>query len=204
MNLDELYVVAYNEGYRAGQKDAEANASKVLLITGPNATQKIMDIVCVYFATSKESLVSRSRRKNIVAARQMAMYLMRKHARLRLVEIGRVFGGRDHTSVIHSINTIKTEKEIYDNVAKDCAYLSDVIYDHITNNTLVSVKPKEEKKINACNTKAPVFKTIACVMPAELIEEKFTRPIAEYSNTGHLNLVKKYSEVGYESKRKNV
>src|SRR5690606_29768686 len=41
--------------------------------------------------------------------RQVAMYLMRQLLGLSLVEIGRLFGGRDHSTVIHSIEKVKQE-----------------------------------------------------------------------------------------------
>jgi len=47
---------------------------------------------------------SKRRLKEYVAARMMAMYLIKKHTSMTLVNIGKIFGGRDHTTAIHGIN----------------------------------------------------------------------------------------------------
>lgn len=47
------------------------------------------------------------RRRDIVRPRQVAMYLSRRFTPRSLPEIGRYFGGRDHTTVIHAIKTIQ-------------------------------------------------------------------------------------------------
>ncbi len=49
------------------------------------------------------------RNKNIVLPRQVAMYLSRELTELSLPEIGDFFGGKDHTTVLHSYNKIKGE-----------------------------------------------------------------------------------------------
>ncbi len=51
---------------------------------------------------------TKGRNKNIVLPRQVAMYLSRELTELSLPEIGNFFGGKDHTTVLHSFNKIKT------------------------------------------------------------------------------------------------
>jgi chromosomal replication initiator protein len=68
--------------------------------------EKIQKCVCKYFGITITELKSNRRSKNITLPRQMAMYLARKMTNLSLPEIGKQFGGKDHTTVLHSYNKI--------------------------------------------------------------------------------------------------
>lgn len=59
------------------------------------------------FGVSMQELKAKRRNKNIVQPRQVAMYLSRELTDLSLPEIGTFFGGKDHTTVLHSYNKIK-------------------------------------------------------------------------------------------------
>ncbi|MFH0739054.1 MAG: chromosomal replication initiator protein DnaA [Candidatus Omnitrophota bacterium] len=59
------------------------------------------------FGVSLQDLKTRRRHKTIVLPRQVAMYLSREFTDLSLPEIGEFFGGKDHTTVLHSYNKIK-------------------------------------------------------------------------------------------------
>jgi len=63
--------------------------------------------VCSFFNIDENSLREKNRKKEIVAARQIAMYLSKKLTKSSLKTIGLHFGGRDHSTVIHAFNTIK-------------------------------------------------------------------------------------------------
>lgn len=67
---------------------------------------KVEAAVCEYFEISTEELHSRSRKRKIAQARQIAMYLSRSLTQASLASIGQQFGGRDHATVLHSCNTI--------------------------------------------------------------------------------------------------
>jgi chromosomal replication initiator protein len=53
-----------------------------------------------------EGLQSKTRTKNLTVPRQVAMYLVREILGSQLVEIGQAFGGRDHSTVIHSLERV--------------------------------------------------------------------------------------------------
>ncbi len=76
-------------------------------VTGAAIQEKICEI---YNVTSKE-LSSKSRKKEIVFPRQLAMYLCREMTDMSLPKIGDMFGGRDHTTVIHAVEKIQTEMD---------------------------------------------------------------------------------------------
>jgi len=67
----------------------------------------IQRCVAEEFGISIQDLKARRRHKNIVLPRQVAMYLSRELTELSLPEIGEFFGGKDHTTVLHSYNKIK-------------------------------------------------------------------------------------------------
>ena len=66
----------------------------------------IQQIVSDFFNISIDHIIGKTRKRNIVIARQLGMYFAKKMTELSLKEIGRHFGNRDHTTVMHSIKTI--------------------------------------------------------------------------------------------------
>lgn len=71
---------------------------------------EIKKLVCTQFNVRLNDLTSSTRRKPIVTARQIAMYLIKKHLDKSLVEIGRAFGGKDHTTVINAISRVESKQ----------------------------------------------------------------------------------------------
>lgn len=67
---------------------------------------KIQNIVCDHFSLPLETLLSKSRKREIVQARQIAMYLAKFHTRESLQNIGRKIGERDHATVLHACKTV--------------------------------------------------------------------------------------------------
>lgn len=72
-------------------------------------TSAIIAQTATYFAISVEDLTGQSRTHALVNARQIAMYLCRELTNLSLPKIGQQFGGRDHTTVMHSERKIRTQ-----------------------------------------------------------------------------------------------
>jgi chromosomal replication initiator protein len=67
-------------------------------------TYVIQDAVAKEWGVTAEGLRSKTRTKNLTVPRQVAMFLMREMLGMQLVEIGASFGGRDHSTVIHSLD----------------------------------------------------------------------------------------------------
>ena len=66
----------------------------------------IMSEVSAWFKVSKGDLIGRSRKKEIVRARHVAMYLLHEELRMKDTEIGRLMGGRDHSTVISAVGKL--------------------------------------------------------------------------------------------------
>ena len=66
--------------------------------------QTIIKVVADYYGLTPRDLTGQKRSKNIVIPRQIAMYIIRELTEYSTTEIGGEFGGRDHTTVMHSIN----------------------------------------------------------------------------------------------------
>jgi chromosomal replication initiator protein len=76
------------------------NSQRELSIT------EIQKAVCAYFGLTPEGLVSKVRKREIVQARQIAMYLSRILTKSSLSSIGAQIGGKDHATVLHSYKTV--------------------------------------------------------------------------------------------------
>ena len=84
--------------------------------------ESIQKVVASYFGLAPKDLRSKRRLKHVVEARQIAMYLAKKLTPFSLIDIGDKFGGKDHSTVIHSI------KKVEDRLTKD-AYIQHVVDD---------------------------------------------------------------------------
>ena len=70
-----------------------------------------MEAVSDFYDISPQDLANRSRRKDIVVPRQVAMYLMREELRASFPGIGEQMGGRDHSTAMHAHEKISRELE---------------------------------------------------------------------------------------------
>jgi chromosomal replication initiator protein len=112
-------VVAWSE--LTGQPIDQALAERALQDLIPQnqseiPPQIILEETATYFSLSTGDLVSKSRSRPLTNARHIAMYLTRECTGLSLVKIGEIFGGRDHTTVLHGINKVTEEMRARDTV----------------------------------------------------------------------------------------
>jgi chromosomal replication initiator protein len=86
----------------------------------PRTDEELLNEIAVILGFSVEALRGKSRQRPLVTARQTAMYVFRELTDLSYPAIARLFGGRDHTTVIHAVDKIqrlmKERKQIYDQV----------------------------------------------------------------------------------------
>ncbi|HRY32208.1 MAG TPA: chromosomal replication initiator protein DnaA [Bacteroidales bacterium] len=75
----------------------------------------IQKVICDYFGLPLESINSKTRKREIVQVRQLAMYFAKKHTKSSLATIGHHCGNKDHATVLHAcrtvVNLIETDKQ---------------------------------------------------------------------------------------------
>jgi len=71
----------------------------------------IQEIVSEYFQLSIEELQSKTRKRHVVQARQLAMFFAKKYTKLSLANIGKSIGKRDHATVLHACKTVDNLNE---------------------------------------------------------------------------------------------
>ena len=86
----------------------------------PLTIDEIMEKVCNHYGVSQQSAFGKSRKRNYVQVRQVSMYLAQKHTKMPASRIGQLIGGRDHSTVIHSCNTIEQRLKV------DKAFLDEI------------------------------------------------------------------------------
>ncbi|MGB4398433.1 MAG: chromosomal replication initiator protein DnaA [Daejeonella sp.] len=83
----------------------------------------IQKLVCEYFEVPIEMVKSKTRKREIVQARQISMYLAKLHTKTSLKSIGAFFGGRDHSTVIYACQTVD---DLIDTDKKFKGYVADI------------------------------------------------------------------------------
>ena len=87
----------------------------------PLTVDDIVSSVCNHFDVSASSVNSKSRKRDLVVARQVSMYLSQKYTRMPASRIGKLIGNRDHSTVIHSCSAVekrlKVDKEFAEEIS---------------------------------------------------------------------------------------
>ena len=80
--------------------------------------KEILDVVSKSFNMKVSDLKGKKRNKNIVLARQISMFILKKETNLSYPEIGQFLGGKDHSTVIHSVKKITSKIETDEDIKK--------------------------------------------------------------------------------------
>lgn len=91
-------------------------------------SKSIMQVISVYYTLSMEDLCGKSRKKEIVRPRQIAMYLLRKENNVSFPTIGEYFGGRDHTTAMHACEKIEKLLEHDDEMLREINFIRERLY----------------------------------------------------------------------------
>lgn len=67
---------------------------------------EVVDIVCKHFGYTREQLESKSRKRELVTARHLAIYFLRHKTKMSHEDIGDLMGGRDHTTSISAVQSV--------------------------------------------------------------------------------------------------
>lgn len=84
---------------------------------------EIIKTVATHFSVKQIAIKGKSRVKNLVTARHIAMYLLKQELSLPLIEIGRWFANRDHTSVLHAVKKIEKEVLLDQQLQREIAFI---------------------------------------------------------------------------------
>jgi chromosomal replication initiator protein len=101
------------------------------LISPPSkvsSVKKIIKTVADFYEISEKELLSNSRRKEYVKARQIAMYLLREELKCSFPFIGRKFGGKDHTTAIHAYNKVLNDLKKDENLVEEIKEIKEKIF----------------------------------------------------------------------------
>jgi chromosomal replication initiator protein len=111
------------------KKEIDLNLAKSMLKNFIKNSSKeismeyIQKLVCEYFEVPVEMVKSKTRKREIVQARQISMYLAKLHTKTSLKSIGAFFGGRDHSTVIYACQTVD---DLIDTDKKFKGYVADI------------------------------------------------------------------------------
>jgi chromosomal replication initiator protein len=106
-------------------------AKRVLATHDDTATitiEEIQRLAADHFKVRVVDLKSKTRTKPLVTARQAAMYLVKKHLEKSLVDIGRAFGGKDHTTVLNALRKIEDQLKKNSEIKRDIEELEGRIH----------------------------------------------------------------------------
>ena len=78
----------------------------------PLTVDDILEKVCGHYGVTPQNVFSRSRKRDYVIVRQVSMYLAQKYTKMPASRIGQLIGGRDHSTVLHSCNTIEQRLKV--------------------------------------------------------------------------------------------
>lgn len=88
----------------------------------------IINTTCNYFGITSDDIKGKKRNKNFIIPRQIAIYLITDLLNLPLVSIGELFGGRDHTTVIHARDKIAEQIKVDTKLKLQVSDIKDMIY----------------------------------------------------------------------------
>lgn len=87
--------------------------------------KKIIKVVADYYGLTHQQITSKTRTKNISSARQISIYLCRKHLDIPYNKIGDEFGGRDHSTIISACTKVENQIKKDENFAKAIKEIED-------------------------------------------------------------------------------
>ena len=89
--------------------------------------EKILSAVCGYFKQKKEDILGKGKKADLVSARQICAYLMCEMLSLPLVSIGKILGGRDHTTIMYARDKMEKLVSLNDHIAKQVDDIKNIV-----------------------------------------------------------------------------
>lgn len=88
---------------------------------------KIVNAVCGYFKQTREDLIGKGKKADLVKARQICAYLLCEMLSLPLVSVGNILGGRDHTTIMYARDKMEKLATLNDRIAKEIDDIKNII-----------------------------------------------------------------------------
>lgn len=90
--------------------------------------ERIISAVCAYYKCKKEDLLGKGKKSDLVKARQICAYLMCELLSLPLVAVGKLLGGRDHTTIMYSRDKVEDMIRLNEKIAKEVDDVKNAVY----------------------------------------------------------------------------
>ncbi|OGN08002.1 MAG: hypothetical protein A3C61_02085 [Candidatus Yanofskybacteria bacterium RIFCSPHIGHO2_02_FULL_39_10] len=124
-------VMAFSQIYNKSPGLKEVKSILATYLNNPykkTSPQSVLKNVADFYNISAADLIKRSRKKEVVRPRQVAMFLLREETKLSFPEIGQKLGGRDHSTVIHACEKIKKEEANDEIMRQEMVLIKERIY----------------------------------------------------------------------------
>lgn len=124
-------VIAFSQIYNKLPGLKEVKGILATYLNSPyrkTSPQTVLKSVADFYSISANDLVKRSRKKEVVKPRQVAMFLLREETKLSFPEIGQKLGGRDHSTVIHACEKIRKEESTDESIKQELVMIRERVY----------------------------------------------------------------------------
>lgn len=130
MNLAHPYIKILLEKWQTELRQLLDTPATLVVVMDPKTSDSmsranfdtIRDVVCHVTGISYDRVLKKSRKREVVVARQLICYWSRAMTKFSLKEIGLLIGGKDHTTVIHSCNAVNNLLKTGDNMMTEAYY----------------------------------------------------------------------------------
>jgi len=124
-------IIAFSQIYNKTPGMKEVKSILATYLNNPyrkTSPPSVLKSVADFYSISLADLVKRSRKKEVVKPRQIAMYLLREETKLSFPEIGHKLGGRDHSTVIHACEKIRREESSDESLKQELVLIRERVY----------------------------------------------------------------------------
>lgn len=124
-------VIAFSQIYNKPPGLKEVKSILATYLNSPyrkTSPQTVLKSIADFYNISSSDLIKRSRKKEVVRPRQVAMFLLREETKLSFPEIGQKLGGRDHSTVIHACEKIKKEEANDESMKQELVLIRERVY----------------------------------------------------------------------------
>ena len=112
LNMLQAFSMVYQRGVDMSVAQQVLKSSVKVEEKKDITVEEIIGAVCNHFNVTINDVNSRSRKREFVMARQVSMYLAQKYTKIPAIRIGKMVGGRDHSTVIHSCAQVERRLKV--------------------------------------------------------------------------------------------